>query len=134
MAVNTPHLEGLTTLVWGTGGQLGSPAGAIVESIAITPKNAEPIGEIEDGNGAAVAEIMLDDGFNAKVTCVYDTAKTWPLLGAPVTLTVPPYEGGVGTQKAYVCFVAGNPEFSMSRKKEATITMNLRYRPGITPS
>ena len=134
MPASTPHIEGLTYILWGTAGQLGTPAGAIVESIAITPKNAGPIGEIEDGNGATVASILLDDGFDAKVTCVHDTAKTWPALGASVVLTVPSYAGGIGTTAAFTCFVAGNHELSLSRKKEATVTMALQYRPGITPS
>lgn len=135
MAANTPHFEGLsgtTTILWGTEGSL---SGAVVESLSITPKNAGPIGEIEDGNGATVANIMLDDGFDAKVTCLFDKAKTWPTLGAAVTLAIPPYNGGLGTVAANTaCFVSGNHEISMTRKKEATITLNLRYRPGITPS
>jgi hypothetical protein len=135
MAINTPHLEPSTsTIVWGTKDKFTTASittGAIIESIAITPKNAGPIGEIEDGNGASVVNVMLDDGFDAKVTCVYDTGKTSPALGAAATLTVPSYAGG-GTETAFICFVAGNHEISMSRKKEATITLNLRYRPGIT--
>ena len=134
MAVNSPHIEGVTTIVWGTGGLVGSPAGAIVESVAMTPRNGAPIGEIEDGNGASVTNILLDDGFDAKVVCVNDTSKTWPTLGSTVVLTVPPYLGGAGALTAYSCFVAGNHELSMSRKKEATITMTLRYRPGIAPA
>lgn len=137
MAINTPHTHqpASTTIVWGTEGRLGTGgpgAGSIVESIAITPRNAGPIGEIEDGNGASVVNVMLDDGFDAKVTCVFDSIKTWPVLGAAVTLSCPPYAGGTGTLTDYVCFVAGNHEISLSRKKEATITLNLRYRPGIT--
>lgn len=130
MAVGTPTIKGVTTIVWGTGSQLGSPAGAIVESIACTPKNPTGIGQIENGNGAEVADILLDDGFDAKITCVYDTAKTWPATGAAVTLTVPSL-GGTGTT-TYACYVTGQPEVSTSRKKEATITLNLRYRPGIS--
>lgn len=137
MPANSPHFEGLsgtTTILWGTEGSFGL-TGAIVESLAITPKNAGPIGEIEDGNGATVANIMLDDGFDAKVTCLFDRSKTWPTLGAAVTLTIPPYAGGLGTVAANTaCFVCGNHEISLSRKKEATITLNLRYRPGITPA
>ena len=74
MAANSPHFEGLsgtTTILWGTEGSFGL-TGAIVESLAITPKNAGPIGEIEDGNGATLANIMLDDGFDAKATCLFD--------------------------------------------------------------
>ena len=134
MPINTPHIEGLSTITWGTENKFSTTvlSGAIVESIAITPRNAGPIGEIEDGNGASVANILLDDGFDAKVTCVQDTAKTWPALGGVVTLTIPPYNGGSGALVPYSCFIAGNHDISLARKKEATITMNLRYRPGIT--
>ena len=139
MAIHTPTILGLTTIVWGT--RLATAdmvarstwAGATVESIAITPKNAAPIAEIENGNGAAIAEVLLDDGFDAKVTCLYDTAKTWPALGDTITLRVPNYAGGAVAHidTLLLCFVAGNHEISLARKKEATITLNLRYRPGI---
>jgi len=130
--INTPHIEGVSTITWGTAGQLGAPAGAIVDGIAITPRNAGPIGEIEDGNGGSVTNILLDDGFDAKVTCVHDTSKTWPVLGAAVTLTIPPYNGGSGALTPYVCFVSGNFDITTARKKEATISFPVRYRPGIT--
>ena len=131
MAAGTPVIKGVTTIVWGTSGQLGSPAGAIVESIAITTKNASGIGEIENGDGAGVVDVLLDDGFEAKVTCVYDTAKTWPATGAAVTLTMPTPTGSGGTTP-YACYVTGTPEVNTSRKKEATIMIPLKFRPGIT--
>ncbi len=131
MAANPPTIKGVTTIVWGTSGQLGSPAGAIVESIAITTKNANGIGEIENGDGAGVVDVLLDDGFEAKVTCVYDTAKSWPATGSAVTLTMPtPY--GTGGTTPYTCYVTGVPEVNTSRKKEATIMIPLKFRPGIS--
>lgn len=129
-AVGTPVIKGITTIVWGTESQFGSPAGAIVESIAVTPKNPTGLGEVENGDGAGVVDVLLDDGFDAKITCVYDKAKTWPATGAAVTLTIPSL-GGTGTT-AYACYTLGQPEIGTNRKKEATITYNLRYRPGIS--
>ena len=131
-AVNPPAIKGISTIVWGTEGQLGSPSGAIVESIAITPKNPASIGEIENGDGAVVSDILLDDGFDAKITCVYDKSKTWPALGgAPVLLSFPSPTGAGGISSVS-CYLAGIPEVNTSRKKEATITLTLRYRPGIS--
>lgn len=131
MAVNTPTIKGVTTIVWGTGSKLGSPSGAIVESINIKPKNPTGIGEIENGDGAGVVDVLLDDGFDATVSCVEDTAKTWPATGAAVVLTLPNGAGAGST--AFTCYVLGLPDQALSRKKEAMKTLNLRYRPGITP-
>lgn len=126
MAVNSAVLKGVTTVVWGTLSKLSAPAGAIVDAIDITPKNPNPIQEIENGDGAAVTDVMLDDGFDAKVTCVYDSAKTWPVTNGSVTLTVPGKPGS-----PFTCFVTGDPQITLGRKKEAMISFNLRYRPGI---
>jgi hypothetical protein len=131
MVVGTPTIKGITTVAWGTQGILGSPAGAIVESIAITPKNEGPIAEIENGDGASVADVLLDDGFDAKVQCVHDRSKVWPMIGAAVTLTLPSLTDAGTT--AYVCYVTGVPPRNKQRKKETTITLSLRYRPGIVP-
>ena len=128
--VNSPNIKGISTIAWGTEGQLGSPSGAIVESIAITPRNPTGIGEIENGDGAIVSDILLDDGFDAKVTCVYDKARTWPATGAAVTLVIPS-PAGTGTS-TYSCYVTGLGSVNTARKKEATIELNLRFRPGIT--
>ncbi|HOC55129.1 MAG TPA: hypothetical protein PKI20_05885 [Verrucomicrobiota bacterium] len=131
MAVNVPTIKGISTIVWGTETQLGSPSGAIVESIACTPKNPTGLGEIENGNGAGVIDVLLDDGFDAKVTCTYDSAKDWPDTGGSVTLTLPKQHGS-GTD-TYTCYVLGDPEINTAKKQAATIALNLRYRPGIAP-
>ena len=131
MPLNSPTIKGVSTIVWGTEGQLGSPSGAIVESVSITPKNATGLGEIENGDGAAVSDVLLDDGFDAKVTCLYDKAKTWPGTGGAVTLTIPTPTGAGGTTP-YACYCTGWPTIHTARKKEATIDLALRYRPGIS--
>lgn len=131
MPVNTPTIKNTTTIIWGTESQLSDPSGAIVESIAVTPKYPTGLGEIENGNGAGVIDVLLDDGFDAEVTCIYDSAKDWPDTGASVTLTLPK-QHGAGTN-AYTCYVLGDPKVNTTKKQAATIAFTLRYRPGITP-
>ena len=77
------------TIVWGTGNIAGNaiPAGAIIDSIQLTPKNGAPI-EIEDNDGLAWAEVVLRDGFNAKVAAIYDDSKTWPMAGGNAALAI----------------------------------------------
>jgi hypothetical protein len=144
MAV-TPIIKGITTIVWGTNNGLAAPAGAIVESLTLTPKNGSPI-EIEDNNGLGAVEVELTDGFNAKASVMYDDAKVWPIEGANVALNIryngaaansvpfgassvgqSVYANGVVT---YTCLVV-SVEPALARKKEAMLTLNLTYRPNI---
>jgi len=128
MPAPAPIIKGIATLIWGTQNGFGTITGAIIESISADAKNQEPI-EIEDGQGFAAVQVLLDDGFNAKVTMVYDTSKTWPAVGDTVALNLPKYGAAGGTQ-SYACLV-GSFSTSQERKKETTITVNLTYRPGI---
>jgi len=144
MSTPSPIIKGISTIVWGSGNVLAAPAGAIVDSLSLTPKNGSPI-EIEDNNGLAAVEVILQDGFNAKVSCTYDDAKSWPVEGANVGLAVRyngasanaiPFGAGNGASFAngvvtYTCLVAAAPEVTYGRKKEATIKFNLSYRPGV---
>ena len=116
--------------MWGTDNFMASPAGAIIESGTITPKNGEPI-EIEDNQGFAAVEVILDDGFNAKVSAMYDTAKVWPQVGANVTVNLPNTASNSGNTVSYVCLVGAQPEIAENRKKEAMISFALTYRPGV---
>lgn len=126
----SPIIKGIPTIIWGTANQLGSPAGAVVQSISITPKNAEPI-EIEDNNGFTAAEIVLDDGFNARVSILADTAKQLPAVGGNVALSIPSSiaNGNIALNN-YSCLVASVAP-STERKREAMIDLNLVYRPGV---
>lgn len=131
----TPVLKGVTTIGWGAAGAnlLTAPAGAVLESIDITPKNSGPLGEIENINGAAVTLIYLSDGFDAKVTAVYDTNKVWPPEFANVNLHLPvmdPNNANVPTYKTFLTTLAANP-VKFTRKKEAMIELTLNYRPGV---
>ena len=128
MPTPTASLKGIATIIWGTDGRLNGVSGAIVESLQITPKNSAPI-EIEDNAGFTAVEVVLADGFNAKASCVFDTAKTWPLEGANTVLTLPNMAGGA-SNVAYTCLVGSLPELALGRKKEGMITFNLTYRPG----
>lgn len=144
--MSSPTIKGLTTIVWGTNPGPNSPAGAIVETLRLTPKNGSPI-EIEDNNGFAAAAVMLDDGFDAALTCLYDANKAWPGASNNVTLQVPQWSSYNGTNFAggnmggnvtnwasYNCFVGAAPEVDLSRKREATIAYKIVYRPGIAVS
>jgi hypothetical protein len=136
MAAPTPIIKGITTIVWGTGtgnnASLGAPSGAIVESISVTPKNAEPVADIENNDGASVVEVLLVDGFDAKATCVYDDAKAWPVEGANCVLKLNVGTGNANAgQTAYTCLVVSQAP-AVARRKEAMIELNLRYRPGVT--
>lgn len=137
MASPNIQIKGLTTIVWGTNlGVPNSVSGAIVETCRLTPKNGAPI-EIEDNNGFAAAAVMLADGFDAEITCVYDANKTWPnitqnnniaLATVPVGGTM---GGNVNNSTSYICFLGREPETDLARKREGTISLKLCYRPGI---
>ncbi len=126
----SPIKKGITTIKWGSGSALGTPSTAIVESISVTPKNGKPI-EIEDNDGFAATLVLLQDGFDAEVTCLFDTALAWPTEGATVALTVPPLAGG-GTLAPLNCTASGVPGYNVARKKEATIKFHLTYRPNVS--
>lgn len=117
---------GLTTINWGTSGLLTDTAltTSVVESMSATPKNGAPI-EIEDNDGFAKALVILDDGFDATIGCLYDSAIAWPVVGATVMLQRP------GDASPLACLLV-SIENSTARKKEATLSMKLVYRPGIT--
>jgi hypothetical protein len=120
--------KGITTITWGTSDMLGSPVGAIVESLQISPKGGSPI-EIEDNDGFAATLILVPDGFDATATCLFDTAKTWPAIGAAVTLTLP--TGWVDGGTSFSCLLV-DKQPQAGRKKEATIQLKLAYRPNVT--
>jgi len=143
------NIKGSPAIVWGTGNVMNSAtanafAGAVVESLSITPKNAEPI-EIEGNDGTACNEIILLDGFNAKANVLYDSSKVWPIEGANATLALPYSAGantalfgagtgngvtianGVATYTVLVASVAPG----LKRKGEATLDISLTYRPNV---
>ena len=139
-------IKGTPSIVWGSSNTLGAPAGAIVESLRLTPKNGSPIADIEDNNGASANLVLLADGFHGKISALYDNAKTWPTEGANVAITIPylgananavPFGQGAAAKYAnnaitYYCTLT-SIEPSFARKKEETIDLNLEYRPNVTP-
>jgi hypothetical protein len=118
--------KGVTTIKWGTDDVLTNAAftSAVVIRMTATPKNGDPI-EIEGNQGFAHALVLLDDGFNATVECLYDSAITWPTVGSTTTLKRP------GDGAALTCLVT-SIERGAERKREATLTMRLVYRPDIS--
>lgn len=141
-------VKGIPALVWGTGTQLGAPAGSICASLRLTPKNGGPMAEIEDGSGIGANLVLGIDGFNAKATVMNDTNKTFPVEGANVGIAITmnginatSYPFGVSTVNSanvtgntvtYFCTLA-SIEFDSERKKEQMVNFSLIYRPNIAP-
>lgn len=123
----SPTIKGITTIRWGSGSLIGTPSTVIVQSGRVTPKNGGPV-EIEDNNGFAAVLVFLPDGFDAEITMLYDTALTWPAVADTVVLTLPKY-GAAGGVSAFNTFVAAEPSIDIERKREATITFKLIFRP-----
>jgi len=136
MPAPNPIIKGLTSIVWGTNNQVSLPAGAVVESLAVTPKNAKPVADIEDGNGASITEVLLVDGFDATVMCLYDLAKAWPVEGSNVNVVIPSNAGNMlgvgqsGSVLTYTCLVCSLAP-DTKRKKEAGIKMEVTFRPNV---
>ncbi len=122
----TPIKKGLTTILWGSGTAVpsGALAAAIVVRASFTDKNGSAI-EIENNDGFAAAMVLLNDGFDATLECVYDSAITWPVIGDTVSLKRP------NDVAALNCLVA-SIDPSVERKKEATISIKVHYRPNVT--
>lgn len=118
--------KGITTIKWGTDSVLTNAAftAAVIARMTATPKNGAPI-EIEGNQGFAAVLVLLDDGFDATVECLYDSAITWPTVGSTTTLKRPT-DGS-----ALTCLVT-SIEQAAERKKEATLTMKLVYRPDVS--
>lgn len=133
MSAASPKIKGLTTIVWGTNNSLGAPAGAIVESISLTPKNGEPIADIENNDGASATLVLLKDGFTAKVGVVFDSAKAWPDWGDNVGLTLPTVGGNANAAPTTFCCICVDDVPALARKKEASLEISLVYRPGVAP-
>lgn len=124
----SPTIKGVTTIKWGTAGRMPEAAytNAVVMRATFTPKNASAI-EIEDNDGFAKVMVLLDDGFDATVEVLFDTAITWPVVGATVQLKRP----NPNTEGALNCLLT-SIEQAGERKKETTLSLRLSYRPGVT--
>jgi hypothetical protein len=125
---------GNIAIVWSTAnGAAGSanalPTGAVIETISVTPKNAEPL-DINGSDGFSAILVGLDDGFNARVTFVYDANRPLPAFGDPVTLVVPRRDGNNGT--ANINCIAWGHSFNRSRNDVAKVELNITYRPHVT--
>ena len=111
----SPIIKGLTTIKWGSTGAVAS--GAMTSAIVVRASYT-------DKNGAAI-EIEDNDGFDASVEVVYDSAIAWPAPGDTVSLRRPRDAAPVN------CLLAAYDD-SVERKKEGMLTLKLHYRPGVT--
>jgi hypothetical protein len=119
--------SGNIAIVWGTPSALGNMSGIVLETLSITPKNGTPI-DIEDGAGLAAIQVMLNDGFDAKATVVYDSNKALPAVKEAIIL-VAPNTGASGTANYNCTFWSWG--FTRSRKKEAMVELTFTRRPNI---
>lgn len=139
MAAPSPTKKGLGTIVWGTspGGTNVLPIGVIVESYDVTPTNDGPIAKIENGDGAIVGKVYLDDGFTGTFTFVYDTSITYPAVADTIVVTIPstPANGSAAAAgsagKTYNCTVDAMIPPKGQRKKEVMATMKVSYNSGV---
>lgn len=133
MATPTIKPSANIAIVWGTANAAAGsnanvlPSGMILETLQITPKNADPI-DIEDGNGFTAIQVGLKDGFSAKASGVYDSNKIMPGEGANITLVVPKSDGAnAGTENVTCTFWSF--EVNRARKTETKVTLNFTHRP-----
>ncbi len=133
MASPTIKASANIAIAWGTAntasGNNGNvlPSGMILETLQVTPKNADPI-DIEDGNGFTAIQVGLKDGFNAKASGVYDANKIMPAEGDTIVLVVPKSDGAnTGTQNVNCTFWSWG--LTRSRKKEKMVELNFTHRP-----
>lgn len=134
MSSPTIKASGNIAIVWGAdnaanGGANILPTGMILETLTVTPKNADPI-DIEGNAGFAAVQIGIKDGFNAKASGVYDSNKGLPAEGDNIVLVIPKADGAnVGTQNVNCTFWSWG--FTRSRKKEQMVELNFTHRPDI---
>lgn len=132
--MSTPVIKPTTPIVilWGTAnGVLYNNASVIpfvVETISITPKNGGPI-DIEGNQGFTAFQVGLDDGFDGKATCVYDSNLALPQLGDTIKIPIPLSNGTKGTNNTN-CTV-WSYGFSRGRKNEAKVELSFTNRPDI---
>jgi hypothetical protein len=127
----SPIKKGIATIFWGTDNIMNAPAGAIIESGKVTPKNGAPI-EIEGNNGFAASLVFLKDGFDADVKVLYDTAKTWPGNAAALAMSLPNFANNGNIETFSPCWAASDPEIDDARKKERMLGYKLVFRPDVT--
>lgn len=122
-------IKGLATIKWGAGDVAGSPfTSAIVNSIEVSNPNASPI-FIQDTEGLDKVMVLLNNGRDFVVECLYDTAifegSSKPEIGDQVDMTVPSISA-----TALECWITDvNPSYRAGA--QATIRISLVHRTGI---
>lgn len=140
MALTAPtptKVGAIPTMVWGTapGGTGIAPliASTVCTSIKIDPRNPNPVGDIENGDGAVVESILLDDGFKGTVEFLFDSSLVYPVQGTAATLVLPAGAkvdfGGNVIHGTFPILIESNG-LTFERKKEAMISFNISHAPG----
>ena len=146
----TPIGIGNSTIVFGTNPGANEFKAAIftkvaaVQDVHIMPKNQKPVATCENGDGAAIADFYLCDGFEGDFSILYDSALSYPAGNTQVTIVLPvalPLSVAGMTIGNYTLGVVGNfatytvtlsqPELTQSRKKEAVLKYTMRHSPAV---
>jgi hypothetical protein len=128
MPDSTPIILGYENTKFGTASILmdESLANAVIDSIRFTDHGDSVE---EPGNtGHTKTTIDLEDGWDAEVTCLYDSDITWPVKGGTTSIHRP------GTPAAVTCDVT-KVSGDFGRKATGKISFTARYRPdrAVTP-
>jgi hypothetical protein len=122
MTDQTPLISGARDTTFGTSGVLTDEAfaNAIVKSARFTPAGDEIN---EAGNsGTTKVTVLLNDGWDAEITCVHDSGIAWPAKGDEIAVKNPEED------VARTCLVLSvTPD--LDRKACGSIVLRCNYRP-----
>ncbi len=121
-------IKGVTTVRWGTGSANANTGNAVLQNAlntAIVKKimykrlgGAPTL--IQDNNGFTAILVGLNDGDELQITCVDDTAITWPVQYDIITMKVP----GAANAKNFILIEDG---IDLERKREGDHTMTVNW-------
>jgi hypothetical protein len=95
---------------------------AVVKTYEFTPK--VPRGDEPDPSGFTGTTIILNDGWDASLKCLFDTSIEWPAIGDIISVQNP-YEDSPRS-----CLVESvTPSGGNTPAEAATITIKCDYRP-----
>jgi hypothetical protein len=121
---NTAIIAGRTGTRTGSSGILTDAwaTDAVVKTYEFTPKI--PRSDEPDSSGFTGTTIMLKDGWDASIKCLFDTAIDWPDTGDVISVQNP------AEATPQQCLVESvTPSGSNAAAEGATITIKCDYRP-----
>ena len=129
---NSFILKGITTIRWGTDGFLkdaGLAGGLNTGAIVVSCKQSRRVSEmqIENNSGFEAVEIILIQGQDYDITCIDDSANTWPDTGGKLLLQGP-------DDQAPIEFLVVDDNYAAERKKEGQRTIKAKCFQAFTVS